>query len=158
MKLKINWKILIVSLVVVYLVAFAGSLFTSPVTASEWYESIKPEITPPNYVFPVVWNILFFLIAISLYLSWTNSKKKIERKEIGSVFGINLFLNVLWSVLFFGLQQPVIAFFELLLLWLSIIAMIYATHKINKTSSWLLVPYFLWVSFAGVLNYLVAFS
>ncbi|HUW43458.1 MAG TPA: TspO/MBR family protein [Bacillota bacterium] len=157
MKKRINWKILIVSLVIVYLVAFIGSLFTSPATSSAWYESIKPSITPPNWIFPIVWNILFFLIGISLYLSWKNSDKK-QKSLIAWVFGANLFLNVIWSVIYFGLQNPSIAFFELVLLWISILAMILVTCRINKPSSYLLIPYFLWVSFAGVLNYLSAFQ
>ena len=153
---KINWKILIVSLVIVYLVAFIGSLFTSPVTDSAWYESIKPSITPPNWVFPVVWNILFFLIAISLYLSWKNSDKR-QKGLVASVFGINFILNIFWSVLYFGLKNPLASFFELIVLWFSILAMILVTCRINRTSSYLLIPYILWVSFAGVLNYLSAF-
>jgi benzodiazapine receptor len=154
MKKRIEWKVLIVSFVIVYLVAFAGSLFTSPVTDSEWYNSVRPAITPPNWVFPVVWNFLFFLIAVSLYFSWINAKKKILRKKIAVVFGLNLALNILWSALYFGLKSPLSAFIEIFALWLSIILMIYTTGKINKKAAYLLVPYLLWVSFAIVLNYL----
>jgi len=157
MKTKVNWKVLIISLIIVYAVAFTGSLFTSPVTSSDWYESIRPALTPPNWVFPVVWNFLFFLIAISLYLSWTNSKKKGDKNKIAIVFGINLALNIFWSVLYFGLKNPTLAFFELILLWISIFLMIKTSFKINKTSAYLLVPYIIWVSFAGILNYLSAF-
>lgn len=153
MKKRIKWKILITSLVIVYLVAFAGSLFTSPATDSEWYESIRPSITPPGWVFMVVWNILFFLIALSLYFSWINAKKK-SKKKIIFIFGINFILNVLWTVLFFGLQSPLFAFIEIFFLWFSILAMIYVTSKIKKEAAYLLVPYLLWVSFAIVLNYL----
>ena len=153
---KIKWKILVFSLLIVYFIAFLGSLFTSPVTDSEWYETIKPSITPPNFVFPIVWNILFFLIAISLYLAWI-SADKIDKKIIFLVFGINLFLNLLWSFLYFGMQSPLLAFFELIFLWFSIIIMIIATYRIDKTASYLLWPYLIWVSFAGILNYLSAF-
>jgi tryptophan-rich sensory protein len=150
----INWKVLIVSLIIVYLVAFVGSLFTSPVTDSEWYDSIKPSITPPGWVFPIVWNILFFLIALSLYFSWINSDGKETRKKIILVFGINFILNIFWSVLYFGLKNPFYAFIEIFLLWISIVSMIYVSYKIDKKAGWLLVPYLLWVSFAIVLNYL----
>lgn len=155
MKKRRNIKVLVICLILVYAVAFLGSLFTSPNTGpdSEYYNSIRPSITPPNWVFPVVWNILFFLIALSLYLSWINSNKK-QKKSLAWVFGINLALNFLWSVIYFGLKNPAFAFVELIALWASIISMIYITKKINKTSAYLLVPYFLWVSFAGVLNYL----
>ncbi len=157
MKNKVNWKLLILCLIIVYGIAFIGSLFTSPATDSAWYDSIRPEITPPNYVFPIVWNILFFLIAISLYFVWTSAKKKIEKRKIAWVFGINFLLNVLWSVLYFGFKNPTLAFFELLLLWISIGSMVFITYKIKKLSSYLLLPYWAWVTFAGVLNYLSAF-
>ncbi len=156
MKRKADWKVLIVSLIVVYAIAFVGSLFTFGSVNSPWYQGIKPEITPPNFVFPVVWNILFFLIAISLYLAWTNSNRK-EKNLVAWVFGANLTLNLIWSIIFFGLQNPLLAFFELILLWLSIILLIKTTFNINKASSYLLVPYLLWVSFAGILNALIAF-
>ena len=156
-RVKIHWKVLIICLAIVYGVAFLGSVFTSGNTGSEWYQGIKPAITPPNYIFPIVWNILFFLIALSLYSAWIKAKKK-QKKIIALVFGINFFLNALWSYLFFGLKKPNYSFFELIILWFSIISMILITKKIDKKSAWLLIPYLLWVSFAGVLNYLIAFG
>ena len=154
---KINWKVLVLSLIIVYGIAFLGSLFTSSNVNTEWYEQTRNSLTPPNYVFPIVWNILFFLIAISLYFAWTNAKKK-DKKEIGYVFGLNLVLNVLWSVLFFGLQNPIASFVELIVLWISILLMIIVVYKTSKLSAYLLIPYLLWVSFAGILNYLIAFA
>lgn len=151
--MKINWKILIASLILVYLAAFIGSLFTSPNTSTEWYESIKPSITPPRIVFPIVWNILFFLIGISLYLAWINTKEK-QKLKVGLVFTINLTLNILWSILYFGLKNPLLAFVEIIILLASIILMITTTYKINKTSSYLLWPYLIWVCFATILNIL----
>ena len=150
---KINYKVLISSLLIVYLIAFIGSLFTSGNTDSEWYINNKPFITPPNYVFPIVWNILFFLIALSLYFAWLNSNKK-QKKKVALVFGINLILNALWSFSFFGLQKPLWAFIDLIALWFSIWIMIFVTSKIDRKSVWLLVPYLIWISFAGVLNWL----
>ena len=156
---KINWKILIISLVIVYLVAFIGSIFTSQQTNTQWYEEIKPSITPPSWIFPVVWNILFFLIALSLYFSWTaikKSDKKIKKKLI-DVFSANFLLNILWSFIYFGMQNPLYAFYEIIILWISIGIMMQVTYKINKLSSYLLAPYFLWVGFAIILNYLTVF-
>jgi tryptophan-rich sensory protein len=154
---KVNWKVLIISLVVVYSVALIGGLFTSSNVNTDWYESVKISITPPNWVFPIVWNILFFLIALSLYFAWIKSNKK-QKKKIAIVFGINFILNIFWSILFFTMQNPVASFFEILFLLLSIKLMIIVTWRINKISSYLLIPYLLWVAFAGVLNYLIAFS
>ncbi len=154
---KKNWKVLIISLIVVYLTAFLGSIFTTKNTGSAWYESIRVSITPPNWIFPVVWNVLFFLIALSLYFAWIAGDKN-EKKKIALVFAINLALNVIWSVIFFGYKLTQLAFFELILLWISILAMILITRKISKKAAWLLVPYLVWVSFAGVLNWLIAFG
>lgn len=150
---KINWKVLVISLVIVFGVATIGSLLTSSSVNTEWYESIKPSITPPSWVFPIVWNILFFLIALSLYFSWLKADKQ-KKKLAALVFGINLILNMFWSFLYFTLQNPFYAFIELFVLWFSILAMILVTYKIDKKAGWLLVPYLLWVSFAAVLNWL----
>lgn len=152
-----NIRVLISSLLIVYLVGFLGSLFTSSNTSTDWYQSIRPSITPPNFVFPIVWNVLFFLIALSLYYAWTNSKNKKDKINISLVFGLNLLLNALWSFLFFGLKNPKAGFIEIIALDLSIILMIIITSKISKKSAWLLVPYLIWVSFASVINYLAAF-
>jgi benzodiazapine receptor len=153
MRKKRNIKVLLVCLAVVYAVAFIGSFLTSGTTDSEWYDSVRPSITPPNWVFPVVWNVLFFLIALSLYFAWTNSKKN-EKKKIALVFGINFALNILWTVFYFGMKNPLFAFYEIFFLEASIAAMIYVAYKIEKKSAYLLVPYLLWVGFAIVLNYL----
>jgi len=150
---KINWKVLVTCLVVVYSVAFIGSLFGD---TGGWYESTKSSITPPNWVFPIVWNILFFLIALSLYLAYTSSNKK-ERWKIVAVFEINLVLNLLWSIFFFGMRNPLLSYIDIWPLWLSIWFIVFITYKINKTSAYLLIPYLLWVGFAIVLNHLIAF-
>ena len=150
---KINPKILIIFLIVVYAVSFIGSLFVSNKINSDWYNSIKPKITPPNYVFPVVWNIIFFLIAISAYFCWTNSKGKV-RKNFLIIYGLNLFLNLLWGFLYFQIQSPFLAFIEIILLWFSILLMFYYSFRIDKKAALLIIPYFFWVSFAMVLNYL----
>jgi len=153
MKKGIDAKALVACLLIVYFIAFLGSLFTFNAVRSEWYISIRPSITPPNWVFPVVWNVLFLLIALSLYFSWTNSGKN-EKARIIAVFGINFLANVLWSLLYFKMQNPLLAFYDIVVLLISIMLMIAVLWKIEKKSSLLLVPYFLWVSFASVLNYL----
>ena len=145
---------MILAFVVVHLAAFIGSQFT---TTGDWYDSVKPSITPPDYVFPIAWTILFILISISFYLVLIAKKGK-QRKNAIIIFLINIFLNGLWSYLFFGMQNPVAGFYGLILLWLSIIGMIYYSYKLNKLASYLILPYFLWVSFAGLLNYLIAFG
>jgi translocator protein len=157
-KKKIDWGLLGLSFVSVFFIASIGSLFTTPNVNSLWYNLIKPTITPPNFVFPIVWSLLFFLIAVSLYLALTSTKDKLIRKKIGIVFGINLLLNALWSFLFFELRNPAFAFYEIILFEISIFAIMAVLWKVNKISVWLIVPYSLWVGFASILNYLIAFG
>ncbi len=154
MKEKMNFKILLVCGLIVFLVALSGSYFTSKSTSSDWYESIKPSITPPSYVFPIVWNILFVLIVFSMYYSWTSVKRKKDKEKIIFFFGINFIFNILWSAIYFGMRNPFLAFFELIFLWFSIFLLVFVLYNINKKASYLLIPYWVWVSFAGVLNYL----
>jgi translocator protein len=158
MKRGVNWKLLFLSFILVYSVAVIGSIFTFQGTNSEWYQAIKPDITPPNWVFPIVWNVLFFLIALSLYFVMTSNKNKQVKKRVYISFGINLLLNILWSVFYFFLKNPSLAFAEWVILWLSIAPMILISFKVSQKSAWLLVPYLLWVGFAGILTYLSAFG
>jgi tryptophan-rich sensory protein len=158
-KRRFNFKVFIICLLIVFLIVGGiGSIFTVNNTNTVWYSSIKPSITPPNWVFPIAWNVLFLLISFSLYFAWMNSKSKQQRNKVAIVFGINFILNILWSVLFFGLKQTQIAFIEIILFWVSILAMILVAKDISRKSSWLLVPYLVWVTFASVLNYLIAFA
>jgi tryptophan-rich sensory protein len=154
---KKNWKVLLVSLIAVYLTAFLGSIFTSNNTNTAWFQSIKPAITPAGWVFTVVWNVIFLLLALSLYYAWMSAKNKSAKKQILLIFGSNLILNVLWSFLFFSQKLPMVAFYELIALEISIVAMIALVWKRSRKSALLLLPYLLWIVFAAVLNYLSAF-
>jgi len=136
-------------------VGVVGSLFTYP-SIQTWYATVrKPDFTPPNWVFAPVWIILFVLMGISAYLIWI---KGLENKNIRIallIFGIQLVLNGLWSFLFFGLQSPLYAFFEVIILWLVILLTITKFSKISKTAGLLLIPYIIWVSFAAILNFYI---
>jgi tryptophan-rich sensory protein len=90
------------------------------------------------------------MMGISLYIVWT--KKSKHKKAATTAFGIQLSLNVLWSVIFFGLRLPLYAFIEIILLWLAILATIIYSYKVHKAAAYLLMPYILWVTFAAVLN------
>jgi tryptophan-rich sensory protein len=148
-----NPRMLIYCILAVAATAVIGMIFTD---TTGWYQEVKPAITPPNIVFPIVWTILFALLALSMYFSISNANKK-DQKILINLFAINLILNVLWSVLFFGMHNPLASFVELGLLLLSILALIRTTWKISPLSSWLLLPYAIWVSFAGFLNYVIVF-
>jgi len=150
----IKWKILIASLAIVYLVALIGSIFTSNTFKKGLYNPIISYINPPDYIFSIVWLILFFLIALSLYFNWIKADKK-QKSSIILFYGINFFLNILWGVLYFGLKNHLTALFEIIILLISILALIQVSYKIDKKAAYLLVPYLLWVAFATILNLLI---
>jgi tryptophan-rich sensory protein len=152
-KTQFDLKVFLICLAIVYFTAYLGSRFTSKEVNSDWYEQIKPSITPPNYIFPIVWAILFFLIALSLYFLWVKSTEKLKKK-VAFIFAVNLILNVFWSYFYFFIKNIQYAFLDLILLEASIIAMVLIAWKIDKKSAYLLIPYLIWVAFAGVLNYL----
>lgn len=142
---------LIISILIPLAVGFVGSFFTSS-SVSTWYETIaKPSFNPPNFVFAPVWTILFILIGISFYLVWTKNFGKQKNKLI-KIFSIQLFLNLIWSALFFGLQNPLLGLIDIILLETAIIFNIKIFYKVSKTASYLLIPYLIWVSFALILN------
>lgn len=146
-----NWKILIFCFIIVFIVSFIGSLFTSNAVGSSWYQQIKPSITPPNWIFPIAWTVIFILIAFSMYFAWASGKRK---KDIAVGFAINLILNIVWSFFYFSLKKVNLAFVEIIFLWLSILYLVILTWRIDRKSSYLLLPYLFWVVFAAVLNYL----
>jgi len=144
---------LIVSLIICQLAGFVGSLFTTP-SIPIWYASLeKPSFNPPNWVFSPVWISLFVLMGISLFLVW---QKTLHYPGVSSAlfwFGIQLFLNMLWSILFFGLKSPFFAFVGIIFLWVAIFLTLIKSFKVSRLAGVLLVPYICWVSFAAVLNF-----
>lgn len=166
---------LILSIVICQLAGVIGAVFTTP-QIKTWYVALnKPSFNPPGWIFSPVWTILFLLMGISLYLVWSKNwavkdsgsfekmnlvSKKLwtgswKEENIVAIFALQLILNILWSVIFFGLEYPGLAFFELLMLWFAILYTIVNFYRASKLSAYLLVPYILWVSFAGVLNFMI---
>ena len=129
-----------------------GTVFTIQ-SIPTWYATlIKPAFNPPNWIFGPVWTTLYILMGIAAYLVYKEGAGKKEAKEAIAVFGIQLVLNVLWSLVFFGLHSPFAGLVCIIALWLAIALTIKKFHKISKTAGLLLVPYILWVSFASILN------
>ena len=117
-----------------------------------WYATLnKPAFNPPNYLFGPVWTALYLIMGISLFMIW-RSPPGDARNYALAIFVIQLVLNFGWSFIFFHFKQVGWAFFEIILVWISVLAMIIIFHRINKTAAFLQVPYLLWVSFASVLN------
>lgn len=127
-----------------------GSLFTMSAIGG-WYTTlIRPELAPPNWIFGPVWITLYALMGIAAFLVWRKSRR--FNTALG-IFVVQLVLNSLWSIIFFGMGELGVAFAEIILLWLAIVATIVAFWKISCTAAWLLAPYLLWVSFAAYLNF-----
>ena len=150
-----NYKRLIISLALPQLAGLIGSIFTAPAIAT-WYAGlIKPSFSPPNWIFGPVWITLYVLMGISVYLIWQKIEENKKLKEAMLIFWIHLFFNASWSIIFFGLQNPGLAFVNIIIIWLFIVALMIKFWQINKWSTYLLIPYFLWVSFASILNFFI---
>lgn len=117
-----------------------------------WYSHLaKPSLVPPGYVFGIVWTILYFLMAVSLYLVW--KKRSATTKLAVKVFYLQLTLNVLWSIIFFGFHQIFLGLVDILFLLFVIVWTIVLFSRLSKTAMYLLIPYLVWVIFATYLNW-----
>lgn len=146
---------LIASIVICQLAGIIGAFFTTP-SISGWYADLnKPFFNPPSWLFGPVWTLLYLLMGVSLYLVWSQ-KNQAGKKLALTIFAIQLGLNSLWSIVFFGLQLPWVAFLEILVLLFFIVLTIVKFFPISKKSAYFLIPYLLWVSFASILNLYIA--
>lgn len=140
-----------ISGVVCFSAAGLGSLWTFP-SLGNWYAELnKPSWNPPNRIFGPVWMTLYALMALSAWLVW----RQRERIAIGwplTLFAGQLILNAAWSGIFFAMHRPGLAFAEVIVLWLMILATTVSFWRVHRAASLLLVPYLAWVAFASVLN------
>ena len=122
----------------------------------KWYRRLaKPAWRPPDWLFGPVWLLLYLSIAVSGWLVWRRAGLAGAGAAALAIYALQLLLNGLWSAIFFGLHRPDLAFSEIVVLWLSILATIVLFHPIDETAAYLLVLYAAWVTFAAVLNYRV---
>lgn len=145
-------KILVMVATTVTLGYIAGTVTQSSVNT--WYPTLnKPSFTPPNAVFPIAWTTLYILMGVAAGLVWAriDFEKELVKKGL-TFFAIQFALNMLWSYLFFGLKNPMIALIEIVLLWLMIYETWFVFRKIDKIAGMLMVPYLLWVTYATALN------
>lgn len=123
-------------------------------TGGEIYNSLqKPSFSPPGWIFPVVWTVLYFLMALALYRILLHGQQGEDISNAIFFFVVQLILNYIWSIIFFRFQLYGVAFLELLLLLFFIIVTTVEFTKIDRIAGWLMVPYIIWVAFAAVLNY-----
>ncbi len=147
--MKINWKRLIIITVITFIVGSFFSLVT--MNNMDTFKEISKPINVPSILFPIVWSILYLLMSISCYLI-TESKDKNKDSAI-LIYAIQLIINSIWSLIFFGFGAYLFAFIWLLLLLALIIVMVVKFYKIDKRAAYLNIPYVLWVIFAGYLNF-----
>ena len=134
------------------LLCFAAASPGAVFMPGEWFAALKkPAWNPPSWIFGPVWTALYAMMAAAAWLVWQRGGWKEQRKPL-LIFLAQLALNAVWTPLFFGLHRPGVAFAEIVLLWLAIVATLVAFRPVNRTAAWLLVPYLAWVSFAAVLN------
>lgn len=129
----------------VFAAAASGAIFKP----GAWYDTLqKPSWNPPDWAFPVVWSVLYIMIAVAGVLIW-----RAEGFGVAMAFwGAQLVLNAVWSALFFGVKRMDWAFFEVCLLWLSIVGFIAVAWPVSSTAALLFVPYLVWVTIAATLN------
>lgn len=145
----------IIKLVISISIPLALGAVAGRVTAQavpEWFASLnRPSFSPPNWIFGPVWTVLYILLGISLFLIWKQIPSK-QRNNALLIFSLQMFLNFIWSFVFFYFHQIGLALIVIIGLWISIIFMLISFYKIKPLSAYLNIPYLLWVTFASVLN------
>lgn len=148
---KQNIAKLVVALLLPLSVGAVAGMFTSQAVPT-WYASLnRPSFNPPNWVFGPVWTSIYILLGMSFFLIWKENPSK-QRNFAIIVFSIQMLFNFAWSFIFFYFNMIGAALIEIILLWISIVAMIYLFYKIKPIAAYLNIPYLLWVSFATILN------
>jgi translocator protein len=142
---------LVVSLALPLGAGTIAGIFTAK-AVPEWYASLnRPSFSPPNWVFGPIWTVLYILLGISLFLIWKLDPGK-ERNRAIFIFLLQMLLNFGWSFLFFHFKMVGVALVEIMVLWMSILLMLFHFYKIDRMAAYINIPYLLWVTFATILN------
>lgn len=112
----------------------------------------RPILSPPGWLFPIVWSILFVLMAISAYIVFTSNATKKEKTDALFLYFLQLIINFFWTIIFFTFDQLLLGFLWIILLWFVVIFMMIAFFKIKPIAAYIQIPYILWLSFAAYLN------
>jgi benzodiazapine receptor len=145
---------LVVAIVICFAAASLGGLVTAP-NIPNWYADLaKPTWNPPSWIFGPVWSCLYLMMAVSAWIVWRQAGLAGAKLPV-ALFAVQLALNSLWSILFFGLHSPGMSAGEILLLWMAILATLITFWNRSRWAGGLLVPYLAWVSFAAVLNFTI---
>lgn len=145
-------------IVIAALVALAVAVLGGSATRiGPWYESLeKPSFNPPNWLFAPAWTLIYALAVLAAVRAWSACRTVREQAWLLSLFFVNAVLNVLWSLLFFSARRPDLALAEVIVLWISVLALVIFIRRRDAIGSLALLPYLFWVGFAGVLNYRIA--
>lgn len=152
--MNINWKKLFICLAIPLAVGGLATLLSGGMDSYKIMN--QPPLSPPGWIFPIVWTILYLLMGWASYRVLVSNAPREDRKKALTFYGIQLFLNFLWPLVFFGLGWYWAAFIVLLALWVMIYLTMHLFGLIDDTAENLLIPYLLWVTFAGYLNLGVA--
>ncbi len=129
-----------------------GSAFTTPAIPG-WYATlVKPSFSPPDWVFAPAWTVLYILMGLAAALVWSKGLQNPQVRTALVVFLVQLILNMIWSVLFFGLRSPLYGLVDIVFLWIMILVTIAQFSKVSTPAALLMIPYILWVTFASGLN------
>lgn len=149
--MKIQWKKLLISLGIPLAVGGLAALLSGGGMA-DYGQLNQPPLSPPGWLFPVVWTVLYLLMGYASYRVLTSGEDPGEIRRALTLYGAQLAVNFLWPVVFFGLEWRLVAFFLLIVLWVLIYLTMRAFSKIDERAGDLLLPYIIWVTFAGYLN------
>lgn len=153
LKLHKNQWLVLAGLILLCLITGTIGGMASAGAIEDWYRTIaKPSWTPPDWVFGPVWTVLYIMMAVAAWLVWKTGDRVAPALIL---FGVQLALNLLWSLLFFGARSPGLALIEVVFLWTSVLLTMLAFFGRQSTAGWLFVPYLAWVSFAAVLNFAI---
>jgi translocator protein len=145
------WSPTIVALISYAALAAAGAFATD---LGPWYRALKqPWFKPPDWAFGPAWTMIFACTGTAAVFAWREAPTPALRYCVVATFALNALLNAVWSVIYFRMKRPDWAFVEVVVLWLSIVLMIWAVKDFSVTATWLLVPYLVWVTFAASLNW-----
>lgn len=151
MIINFNLKKFLVSIIIP--LAIGGlSAFITKDNMDLYSKIVTPAFSPPGWLFPIVWSVLYTLLGVSLYLVWNKKTNALSKTPAFVLFAIQLLLNFIWSPIFFNKQWFLLAFAVLIALLFATLAMIYTFYKISKPAAFLQIPYILWLAFAGYLN------
>ncbi len=145
---------LVLFIAVCFAAAAAGAFFTSS-SVSDWYPMLrKPSWTPPSWLFGPVWTVLYLMMAIAAWLVWRKAGWDYAAWALG-LFAFQLALNAAWSPLFFGLKSPLAGLLDIIPLWAAILVTLLSFCKISPIAGLMMIPYWLWASFAAALNFAI---